>query len=78
MNLSQYIETVNVSQFARKLKVNRFAVYRWKNLEGLPKSKTMHKIREMTFGAVSYEEMIDPFIEAQTKIKKPSNKKKIK
>lgn len=61
ISLKNWIEEVGPKQVAKIFKVTPAAVRHWRCGVALPQTDKMQKIRDLSKGRVSYEEMIDTF-----------------
>jgi predicted transcriptional regulator len=68
MLLSDYIKEQGVTKVSRMLNISQSAVSSWAALRSVPSDLQKYKINQMTHGLVSYDEMLEPYIENGLKV----------
>lgn len=61
LTLSEWIEDVGVIHVANMLRVEKATVRLWRRGKNLPRTEQMKKIRTLSKGRVTYDQMIDSF-----------------
>jgi hypothetical protein len=67
MTLQEFIDSVGQPTIAEKLKITTQAVSAWRTYRVAPPPLEAFKLIELSHGALSWEKIYDPFIEAYLK-----------
>ena len=62
MTLSDWIKEVGQANLAKKLGIEEATVSHWQNHKTLPRPKLMEEIYKLSFGAVTYKEMVEDYL----------------
>ena len=61
MTLEHWITEVGPSTVAKRLRIKQTTVCNWQKYRALPRAKMMVRIHKISFGAVTYKEMVEDF-----------------
>lgn len=68
MKLQKYLKREGCRNVARSLSITEASVvYNWMAMRKLPSPKNLFRLKELSKGEVSYQEMIEPFLKHQSK-----------